>query len=117
MNNSPLGARLWNLACHNHHLVHEIFFWEINNGKDSLFWEDTWKQLPRLVDQPSLLRLQPGMTSQNKSRVAQYWMEEENPSHWRKWIPYHGWTGETHKNIIEGFLEVLSKRRICIFKK
>jgi hypothetical protein len=80
MNNAPSSSCLWNLAWHNHHLVQENCFWEINNGKDSLFWEDAWQQLPRLADQPSLLILQAGMTSQNKSRVAQYWTEETNPS-------------------------------------
>jgi hypothetical protein len=78
MNNAPLGSRLWNLAWKNRHLVQEKCFWEINNGKDALFWEDTWKQLPRLEDQPSHLRLQAGMTTQNKTRVAQYWTEETN---------------------------------------
>jgi hypothetical protein len=79
---------------------------------DALFWEDAWKQLPRLADQPSLLRLQAGMTTQNKTRVAQYWVEETTPSRWRKWIPFQGWSGETDNNLIEGFLEKLNKRKI-----
>jgi hypothetical protein len=104
MNNAPMGSSLWNLAWHNRHLIQENCFWEIKNGKDALFWEDAWKQLPRWTDQLSLLSLQLEMTKQNKTRVAHYWTTETNPSHWRKWLPPHQWTRAIDHNTLEGFL-------------
>jgi hypothetical protein len=78
----------------------------------ALFWEDVWKQLPILTDQPSHLRIQARMKAKNKIRVAQYWEKETNPNRWRKWIPFHDWIGEIDNNLIEGFLENLNKRKI-----
>jgi hypothetical protein len=57
------------------------------------------------------------MTEQNKTRVAQYWIEKTNPSHWRKWLPPHLWSRALDNNTLEGFLEDLGKRRIQCSKQ
>lgn len=48
MQENPEGSPIWNLVRKNPHIIQEKTFWEIRDGKTTLFWEDAWKQLPKL---------------------------------------------------------------------
>jgi hypothetical protein len=48
LTNPNPGSSIWNTAWGNHHLVQEHAFWEVHNGQTTLFWTDSWKQLPPL---------------------------------------------------------------------
>jgi hypothetical protein len=58
LNNPHPGSSIWNTAWNNRALVQEHAFWEIRNGKTTLFWSDSWQQLPPLTSMDILQNIQ-----------------------------------------------------------
>jgi hypothetical protein len=79
------GSLIWAAAKQNRHLVTNHAFWEIRNGKTTLFWKDSWQQWPTLdqedwADSISIPATQAGLT-----KVADYWQDNPTDATWRCW--------------------------------
>jgi hypothetical protein len=85
------GSHIWNAAWANKHLVHSQCFWEIRNGRSTLFWEDSWKKLPPLSQNDNLGQLRDLMTAQNKSGSINTGFPPNPGDIWRTWIPKEDW--------------------------
>lgn len=48
------GSQIWNLALNNKHIIQKHCFWEIQNGREALFWSDSWQQSPKVDQIPNL---------------------------------------------------------------
>jgi hypothetical protein len=80
------GSLIWMAARQNRHLVTSHAFWEIRNGKTTLFWKDSWQQWPILeyedwADTFSIPATQAGL-----KKVADYWQDNPTEPTWRGWI-------------------------------
>jgi hypothetical protein len=52
------GSLIWNDAQRNKLLIQQHAFWEIREGRNALFWTDSWKQMPTLTLNEILQELQ-----------------------------------------------------------
>jgi len=50
MTEISMGSAIWNSATQHRSLIQDYSFWEIKNGATACFWEDSWKQLPKIRD-------------------------------------------------------------------
>lgn len=46
--NPPQGSITWNFISKCRHLISKYATWDIGDGKNALFWEDSWNGLPRM---------------------------------------------------------------------
>ena len=71
MKDPPAGSPIWNLAKANRNIFHDSCFWELCDGTNALFWDDSWKQLPKL-ESPNFLPHQRWFKAVGKIKVHQY---------------------------------------------
>jgi hypothetical protein len=45
----PKGSSIWNLATTNRNLIRTHSFWEIRDGRTTLFWEESWQQREKVI--------------------------------------------------------------------
>lgn len=84
MQETPEGSPIWNLERTNRH-IQEQSFWEIQDGKTTLFWEDAWQQLPKL-ESHEFLDIQRRNQELGRTTVNHYWKPNENDQALRMWI-------------------------------
>jgi hypothetical protein len=66
------GSLIWNAARNNKGLVTDHAFWELQGGTSSLFWRNSWKQLPALDKEPNLRTFIPFMTGAGLQKVVDF---------------------------------------------
>jgi hypothetical protein len=81
---SKEGSVIWNLAWCNKTWIQTYNFWEIRNGRTARFWEDAWKQEPRM-EKTGWEELQEDMMAQGKTQLYYYWKQETDHNKWRIW--------------------------------
>jgi len=69
------GSLIWNNAWINMELVQREIFWEIHDGRSSLFWMDAWEQLPPIFGTKGLDRIGATMKNNGWQHFYQYWKE------------------------------------------
>jgi hypothetical protein len=79
------GSNIWNAAWKNRPLIHEHAFWEVRNGQNSLFWTDSWKQMPPLQLEDNLQSYKNHIQDFATLKVANLWTDTPNNSPWRRW--------------------------------
>ena len=55
MKSLPKGSDSWNFIAKSRYLITKYLTWDIGNGQDALFWEDSWDGLPPLDSQGHLV--------------------------------------------------------------
>jgi hypothetical protein len=89
MNDWIHGSNIWNATWRNMPLIQEHAFWEIRNGQATLFWTNSWKQLPPLVSLDNLQPIYALMQGRGDLQVENLWKAEPTTSHWRDWKVMH----------------------------
>ena len=51
-------------------------FWEIRDGRNAWFWEDSWNQLPRLSDNPIWAPIQGWARVEGRYLVHHFWQDQ-----------------------------------------
>lgn len=75
---------MWNSAKQHKNLIQQHSFWEVKNGSNARFWEDSWQQMPKLRDLfPPNHLLEQDM--QPHDTIRNFWC---NSSHqdYREWL-------------------------------
>jgi hypothetical protein len=82
------GSHIWNMAWRKPKPnPTKLFLGNTEWAGGPLLGYDAWKQRPKWSDQEQLSRIKEAMVNQRKTRVAQYWTQEEAHHKWHKWIP------------------------------
>ena len=68
-----LGSLIWTTAKKNRQMVTQHAFWEIGNGKTTLFWKDSWQQWLALSAKDWARDICTQATRIGLTRVADYW--------------------------------------------
>ena len=58
------------------YLVQQHIFWEIRDGRNAKFWEDSWNQLPHLGYNPRWTPIQELARAEGRTHVHHFWQEE-----------------------------------------
>lgn len=80
MMNPTSDSLIWNWAWQNRWLIQQHSFWEICNGHSTIFWEDSWKQLPAMQVDWRLLPLKQFLQVTHDPLVRDYWSPA--PENW-----------------------------------
>jgi hypothetical protein len=73
MDGNHPGSLIWNNAWQNKELVQKDSFWEVHNGRSTLFWDDAWEQLPILVNQEGMEQARNSLLEKGWTLVHHYW--------------------------------------------
>lgn len=84
-NEDTPGSLIWTTAKQNRHLVVNHAFWEIRNGQIAFFWNDSWQQLPILVQEAWADTFCTPATQAGLTKVADYWRDNPMDATWRCW--------------------------------
>jgi hypothetical protein len=84
------GSLIWTAARQNRQLVTEHAFWEIRNGKTTLFWQDSWQQWPVLSKEEWAHDICAQTTGAGLTKVADYWQDDPREDTWHNGT----WTGK-----------------------
>jgi ribonuclease HI len=79
------GSLIWAAAKQNRHLVTRHAFWEIRNGKTTLFWKDSWQQWPILDHEDWAEHISTQATHAGLTKVVDYWQDNPPEDTWRRW--------------------------------
>jgi hypothetical protein len=88
-NGQSPGSLIWNAAKNNRGLITYHSFWELQSGTSTLFWSDTWQQLPALNTEPTLSTFIPFTTEASLLKVSDFWNLEATRKIWRIWKNSH----------------------------
>jgi hypothetical protein len=109
---SEPGSLIWNAARHNKGMITDHTFWELQGGTSTLFWSDSWQQLPALDKVPTLSTFIPLTTGTGLQKVVDFWIPEENRDTWRKWKNTHEELNIPPEVNLQPLLDQLNSRRI-----
>ena len=84
-NEEQQGSPIWTKAKGGRHLVQQHNFWEIRDGRNVRFWEDSSNQLPRLGGNPRWNPIQELARVEGRSLIHHFW-QEKITNEWRCWI-------------------------------
>jgi hypothetical protein len=84
-NGDNQGSLIWTAAKQNRLLVTQHAFWEIGNGKTTLFWQDSWHQWPALNTEDWAHDIYPQAIQAGMTTVADYWQDNSREDTWRSW--------------------------------
>jgi hypothetical protein len=84
-NGDTPGSLIWAAAKQNRQLVTQHAFWEIRNGKTTLFWKDSWQQWPILDHEDWAEHISTQATQAGLTTVADYWRDDPQDNTWRHW--------------------------------
>jgi hypothetical protein len=76
---------IWNSTWKNQWLIQQHNFWEICNGKVTLFWEDSWQQIPSIQDDQHLIPLKSTLQDLLGKQVINYWAITSDSLEWCTW--------------------------------
>jgi hypothetical protein len=107
-----IRALIWNIARGNMDLVVEQSFWEIQNGTSTLFWGDSWKQLPTLQKDPELSVFLSHTTKAGLIKVEDYRHPTRNRDIWCNWKNTHEALDIPSEINIQPLLDDLDTRKI-----
>lgn len=79
------GSSIWNKAWDNKAIIQKNNFSEIGNGEKSIFWKNSWQQLPNL-NKDQLTHLQTAMKKKLKNMLSHYWKPNNRLEKWREWL-------------------------------
>eukprot|EP00253_Pinus_taeda_P019493 PITA_19493 len=96
------GSLIWNAAKLHSTFIQEHSFWEIHSGTTAKFWEDSWKQLPKLATLFYKPHWQAYSQHADRIPVQQFWQPHTIHDFriWKQgntWQP--DWQGETYTDI------------------
>ena len=91
-------------------LVQDHNFWEIRDGREEKFWEDSWNQCPKLGDDTKWKYIRESRIREGKTKVCKYWVETNTIRDYRKW-----WERIIVNEETQALMDVLKER--CIHKK
>ena len=74
-NKDQQGSPIWMKAKGGRYLVQHHSFWEIRDGRNAKFWEDSWNQLPRLGDNPRWITIHEFSRAASRIQVHHFWQE------------------------------------------
>jgi hypothetical protein len=91
MTGDQVGSIIWSATWKNKSLIHDHRFWEIRDGRSTLFWAHSWQQLPKLHSNPRFLSLKADVQEMHGSKVHHYWANDPVSLDWWSWSlnPYH----------------------------
>lgn len=78
-----MGSLIWNSAKQHRSLIQQHSFWEVKDGKDARFWDDSWQQLPKLRYLLHPLQI-PAQDLQDHNKVNIFWRSPIQDT--RQWI-------------------------------
>ena len=58
------------------YLVQQHSFWEIRDGRNAKFWEDSWNHLPWLGDNPRWAPIRENSMAAGRIQVHHFWHDE-----------------------------------------
>jgi ribonuclease HI len=79
------GSLIWTAAKQNRQIVTRHAFWEIRNGRTTLFWHDSWQQWPILAKEGWAQDICAQAMQSGLTNVADYWQESPLEDTWRHW--------------------------------
>jgi hypothetical protein len=88
-NGQSPGSLIWNVARNNRGLITDHSFWELQSGSSTLFWSDSWQQLPALNTDPNLSAFIPFTTEAGLLKVLDFWNPNVPREIWRTWKNSH----------------------------
>jgi hypothetical protein len=80
-NENTLGSLIWNAAKQIHSLIADHTFWEVQNGRKTSFWYDSWKQWPSLAQNSIADNILSPTTQVGLITVTDYWQEDPLEQH------------------------------------
>jgi hypothetical protein len=93
-------------------LITDHSFWEFHSGTSSLFWSDSWQQLPTLIFDPTLRTFIPPMKDASLLKVVDFWILEALRDTWCKWKNTHKDLNIPREIDLQPLLDHLNSRRI-----
>jgi hypothetical protein len=84
-NDQIQGSNIWNTAWKNRELVQKHAFWEIQNGENALFWQDSWQQQKPLDQIEELSPLRKLLHTDTFQHVKDFWRPGDRTLPWRQW--------------------------------
>jgi len=109
------GSTIWNLSWHNKKWIHKHSFWEVINGQTTIFWEDAWKQEPRM-ENLDREELQQEMVVQGKTKIHHYCKPRNDSDRWRTWDKLNPKNRDSIATLAKEVEEELGKRKIGILE-
>lgn len=70
--NLPFGSPFWNGLVQVQKNINRYVIWEIGNGKDTYFWEDTWLREQPLVEYEDLKKMARWIMRKQGEKVSNY---------------------------------------------
>ena len=83
--NLPQGSKIWKFMTASRHVILDYVSWEINNGRQALFWEDSWNGLPPLATRQEFLVFIQIFKDNWGDRVVDYVSQVDPLSHKVNW--------------------------------
>jgi hypothetical protein len=84
-NEDSPGSLIWTTSKQNQQLVTDNAFWEIRNGKTTLFSQDSLQQWPILSKEDWAPTICNPATRARLTKVADYWRDNPLGDTWRQW--------------------------------
>ena len=76
---------IWMEAMTGRNIVQNHSFWEIKDGRNAKFWDDSWIQLPILGRDPRWIHIKEKALEEGKVQVSQFWVIR-NLKNQRQWV-------------------------------
>jgi hypothetical protein len=87
-------------------------FWEIQDGNSASFWNDSWKQLLVLNQDPIVIEYKIQLERGGLVKVADYWNHNEMWESWRSWKSSHDDFNIPPEVNLQRYLEKFNSRKI-----
>ena len=117
INSPPKGSTGWNFMLNNHSLVSKYLTWDLGNGEEALFWEDSWNGNPPLINSnfspETITKLKSLWGTKVKDYVEESKSEPKLGKEWKwKFVSEHDIDPEERNK-----LELLLKSRNITYKE
>ena len=106
------GSPIWWVTNANRGLIQNHSFWEIGNGEEEYFFKDSWQQLPKIQLGDNQDQWQVHLENEGKTRVKDFWVEDNSNSRFRVWKPEEWFTDRMPAKIGKRLYQELQKRKI-----
>ena len=110
------GSTICNLYWRNKNWIQSHSFWEIRNGRTTIFWEDAWQQEPRMENLDRGI-LQQELIMQGKINVYQYWKQEMDRNKQRIWDKITLQNNDPPATIVKELEEELGRHKITVMEE